>query len=215
MNKQESYDDLPDTPDIDPSLLECFGSYDAVDADASLENSFWALDKVDCGDSLIEGYTVVNSNRSDLLKNHPCMSGFLSEQADTLVFCFPLQRWTERWCVATEHPSGAELLSFRKDAYAAPSRRILVDAAARRETARDAALRCAFSVGERGAARRPLLAAQSDAQARAWVACVNAILQRRLLPPPPPPTSSSAAPLPPQGRQAPPKAPRPRSPLDS
>ena len=176
--KPVSYNDTPCLPEIDTELLASFGHLESDDSLAGTTSSVLAS-------------VEASNHTSDL---HPqCMSGFLQEQARAAVCCIPFQRWTERWFVATatDHSSGIELLGFTRDCYASPTRRILVDAAARRETARDAALRCAFSVGERGAARRPLLATQSDAQARAWVASLNAMLQSPQPPPPDRPTSPS------------------------
>ncbi len=160
-----SYDDTPDLADIDPKLLACFGTCESNASLASTMTSFHA------------GALRDTSNYCE--QTAQCMSGFLAEQANTVAFCFPLQRWTERWFVASDHSSGAELLGYRRDSYTSPSRRIIIDGAAKREPGRDTAQQCTFSVGERGSGRRVLLAAPSDAQAHAWVASLNAMLQSR------------------------------------
>jgi hypothetical protein len=177
--KPVSYNDLSSPAEIDPALLASFGTLDSSAGLAGTTSS-----------------TSANLNASnDTSDLHPqCMSGFLHEQARKMICCYPTQQWTERWFVATatDHCSGIELLGFRQDSYASPSRRILVDAVARREAARDTPHKCVFSVGEHGAAQRALLAASSDAQARSWVACLNAMLQSRL----PPPTARLPSPSP-------------------
>ena len=185
--KQSYSDDAPDLEDIDPAILACFGT---LDSDAGLAGTLGSSSTMDSH--------LDDSVFSDL---HPqCRSGFLFEKTGSrALFCFPLQRWTERWFVLADRTAGAdcaELLGYHRDAYASPSRHIAIDGFALREADRDAAGRCAFSVGERGLARRALLAAPSDAQARAWVKTLNAVLQPRLPPPP-----SSRPPSLPRGDQ--------------
>ena len=158
----------PDICDLDPSILACFGNMNSEQVASKSKHQLCI--ETDCG-----------SKRTFQSEGHlhpPRMSGFLSKRSQSLSPHRLLRGWQERWFIVTPHRSGALLEYYKKDSYESPAKSIIISTAfrGRRESAHDTPDRFGFSFVQHGSSRRVVLAASNEAQATAWISCVDAIL---------------------------------------
>jgi hypothetical protein len=168
--KQASSNDTPDTCELDPSILACFGNMN--------EEAMSHLDSTLSGTSTCRRIDNDQSFMSEPQSPLPLMSGFLSKRGHSIVPHRLFQRWQDRWFVLIPHRCGAEIECYKEESYGAPPKKLIVGSTkhGQREPSLDSSNRFGFSFTEHGSGRRLEFAAPTDAKAQAWISCVNSLL---------------------------------------
>lgn len=158
--------------DLDAEILACFGNLNSEAHEIRTKRTNSELSGTD---------TDYEASQSFLSEGHthmPRMSGFLVKRSQGLSPSVLLRGWQERWFVLSPHRCGAQLQYFKRDLYSSPAKSIILTCSSRvlRDPGLDTQDRFCFSFNEHGSAKRRVLAASNEAQALAWISCINGLL---------------------------------------